>query len=199
MTLIHIKRHQHFSIFSHKYNEEFLLYNVNKCIENNGYNVIVKSINNSIYYKGGFNCICRCGKEFYSPFNSLIYGQKIVCDDCSNSISKYERIVRDFLISNNIEFIQEYRYNDCRDYLPLPFDFYINGKLIEIDGEGHFHPCHFNQISYEDSIKTFEITKEHDKIKNNYCQNKNIPLLRIDYKSINDKSYKQKILSFIRE
>lgn len=198
MTISHIKRGQHFSVFSNNYNEEFILYNARKCIENNGYNVIIKSIDNSKYYRGRFNCICRCGREFTSPKFSLLSGDKIVCEYCAKSISKYERMVRDLLDNENIKYIAEYSYHDCRDIAALPFDFYVNGKLIEIDGEGHFKPCNFNQISHEDAKKTFEITKHHDLIKNNYCKINNIPLLRLNYKEMKDGSYKNKILSFIR-
>ena len=55
--------------------------------------------------------------------------------------------------------------------------------LIEFDGFQHFETGfiykHINQ-------KTLEITQKHDKIKNEYCKNGNIKLLRIPYWKFND-------------
>ena len=101
--------------------------------------------------------------------------------------------------SQNIEYIFQYSLNQCRDILPLPFDFYLPkyNCLIEIDGEGHYHPCNFNQISCEKSLKSFLITKKHDEIKNVFCKENNIPLLRISYIEMQNNNYKQLLLDFI--
>ena len=55
-----------------------------------------------------------------------------ICDE-----SKGEKFVRQYLESNNIEFIQEYKFNDCKHKRSLPFDFYIKeyNLCIEFDGE----------------------------------------------------------------
>ncbi len=61
----------------------------------------------------------------------------------------------------------------------LKFDFAVFGLknnlvvLIEYDGEFHF------EKQYSDD--KFERVKIHDKFKNQYCKNNNIPLLRIPY------------------
>ena len=85
--------------------------------------------------------------------------------------------------------------------MTLPFDFYIvnGGKLIEVDGQGHYKPCHFNQISHEDAQRSYEITIKHDAIKTKYCEQYNIPLLRIPYWEMDDGTYKEKIMQFVRE
>ena len=46
---------------------------------------------------------------------------------------------------------------------------------------------------------TFLLTQQNDKIKNEYCKRKNIPLLRISYNDINNGDYKDKILQFIKK
>lgn len=62
------------------------------------------------------------------------------------------------------------------------FDFAIidnNEKvttLIEYDGRQHFEP-----ISDFGGEEGFKITQNNDSIKNKYCKNNNIPLLRIPY------------------
>lgn len=40
--------------------------------------------------------------------------------------SKGERQIKEFLLNNSINFIQEKRFEDCRDKNPLPFDFYLS-------------------------------------------------------------------------
>ncbi len=54
----------------------------------------------------------------------------------------------------------------------------INGQLmfIEYDGEQHFEP-----VSIYGGEEGFKRTREADAIKNEYCRNNNIPLLRIPY------------------
>lgn len=96
-----------------------------------------------------------------------------MCDE-----SKGEKYIRLYLKENNIEFKQEYKFNDCRYKLPLPFDFYIpNYNLcIEYDGEQHYKANDFFG-----GEKSFKDTQIRDKIKNNYCKDNNINLLRIPY------------------
>ncbi|XZH99805.1 hypothetical protein ACSXEK_16500 (plasmid) [Clostridium perfringens] len=96
-----------------------------------------------------------------------------ICDE-----SKGEKYVRIYLENNNIDFIQEYRFEDCRYKYTLPFDFYIpdNNLIIEFDGEQHFEVN-----GYFGGEKEFKDIKIRDKIKNNYCEDNGINLLRIPY------------------
>ena len=103
---------------------------------------------------------------------------------------------------HNIKYIYQYSLNQCRDVLPLPFDFFLPEYklLIEIDGEGHYRPCHFNQISDDKARETFIITKKHDKIKDDYCANNKIALLRIPYTMFDkENTYQEFFLKFIEE
>lgn len=101
------------------------------------------------------------------------------CPICKQS--KGERKITSFLIENNILFIPQHRFNDCRNTLPLPFDFYLPelNTCIEFQGRQHY-----------ESVKSFggEIelkrTQMSDNVKMEYCQNNNIPLITIKY---NDK------------
>lgn len=101
---------------------------------------------------------------------------RCMCKSCANIESGPERRIRVFLENNNINFIQEYTFKDCKDVSVLPFDFYLNdyNKIIEFDGEQHYRPAGFGGKSYESIIK-------HDKIKNEYCKSHGIDLLRIPY------------------
>ena len=101
------------------------------------------------------------------------------CPICSES--KGEKIIRLYLENNNIKFIQEHRFKDCKHKNLLRFDFYIpNYNLcIEYDGEQHYKA--FNHFGGEERLKD---TENKDKIKNNYCEDNGINLLRIPYYEI---------------
>lgn len=75
-------------------------------------------------------------------------------------------------------FGKENKFNDCKDQRLLPFDFYLPdyNMCIEFDGIQHFKP-----IEYFGGLKTYKETKRRDKIKNDYCKNNNIQLIRIKY------------------
>lgn len=79
---------------------------------------------------------------------------------------------------NDIEFIEQFRFDDCRYKNPLPFDFYLPklNVLIEFDGEQHDRP-----IERWGGEKAFVLQKKRDLIKNEYCIDKKIKLIRIKY------------------
>lgn len=81
----------------------------------------------------------------------------------------------------NIKFEYQKRFPDCKNKNGtnlLSYDFYIYGYnlLIEYDGLHHFEP-----IKGWGGEEKFEVTKENDKIKNEYAFSHNIELLRIPY------------------
>jgi very-short-patch-repair endonuclease len=198
-----LKSGKHFCQFAMKGNtEENFIYNINLWCKNN--NIKSKAIcfsENQIHKNKTILFQCECGNEFETTKISFVYG-KCRCDKCTKRISRYEYKVKNYLEEINEDFIYQFKINSCRDILPLPFDFQLKkyNALIEVDGEGHEKPCNFNQISNDDAIKTYLITKKHDKIKNDYCTKYNIPLLRISYKDINNsENYKQIINDFINK
>lgn len=99
--------------------------------------------------------------------------------------SKPEKIIRKWLVNNNIEFIQEKTFDGCKNKAPLRFDFYIPkfNTCIEYDGKHHFKPMMFGFYygpNTDDKIKArFESTKINDNIKNNFCKENNINLIRM--------------------
>lgn len=103
------------------------------------------------------------------------------CPVCSNS--KGEAKVRKWLDEHNIIYETEKRFRGCKDKKTLPFDFYLpnHNVCIEYDGEQHYKPVNFCGINKELSNKHFESTKKHDAIKNEYCKNNGIRLIRIPY------------------
>lgn len=77
---------------------------------------------------------------------------------------------------------QEKWFSDCRDINPLPFDFYLpnSNQIIEFDGKQHFDQ---SSLFYHTTLSD---QKSHDEIKNKYCKDNNIGLLRIPYWEINN-------------
>jgi hypothetical protein len=116
------------------------------------------------------------GDEFISIYDYLNI------DINSSNISYGEKKIFKYLETNKIIFKREYRFKDCFNKLPLPFDFFIESKniCIEFDGEQHFKP-----IKYFGGIDAYIIRKKNDIIKNEYCRNKKIKLIRISYEDIN--------------
>ena len=103
------------------------------------------------------------------------------CPRCSTS--KGESEVRKVLEQNNIEYIDQYTFEDCINKSKLKFDFYLpeHNTCIEYDGIQHFKP-----INRFGGYEGFKETKKRDYIKNEYCEVNNINLIRISYTSFND-------------
>nr|DAK83636.1 MAG TPA: restriction enzyme [Caudoviricetes sp.] len=196
-----VSAHKGMSKFDVRINKKNYIYNVNHWAELNCVDTRCLGFEENTHYKRqGLRFCCSCGREFVTSIASFQNG-KIRCSECAKSISKYEFIFKSYLEKEHIDFIYQYSLNQCRDILPLPFDFYIKEYycLIEVDGEGHYYPCHFNRISYERAVETFNITKRHDAVKNNFCQNNDIPLLRIPYWEFKDDTFKQTYQKFIEK
>lgn len=102
------------------------------------------------------------------------------CPSCK--LSKGEREIRQTLDDYNINYIEQYEFIDCKNILPLSFDFAILNKeeklvgVVEFDGKQHFEP-----VEYFGGKRKYEEGKKNDAIKNKYCFNNNIFLLRIPY------------------
>jgi len=134
-----------------------------------------------IDYKGCFDkvkIICYThGLFLQTPDRHLANCGCPICNE-----SKGENKIRKFLIKNHIIFEQEKRFDDCKYKNTLPFDFYLSkyNTCIEYDGEQHFRI-----IDYFGGLKSFKQIQMRDNIKNDYCKNNNISLIRISYKEFN--------------
>lgn len=135
--------------------------------------------NNSIIWK----CICDCGNICYKSSRDLITGFVSSCGCLNQSKGQYK--IEQILQKNNIIYKKEYTFNDLKSEKNgyLRFDFAIFNQqnkllyLIQFDGQQHFKQYNndwFNNISFQ------EIQK-HDSLKNEYCKQKNIPLIRIPF------------------
>lgn len=100
------------------------------------------------------------------------------CVSCQES--KGEVKVEEYLKNNNFVYNKEHRFDECRGRKQLlPFDFYLpeDNVCIEYDGEFHYAPI----IKTKSRYKRFDVSKINDTIKNEFCINNNIRLIRIPY------------------
>ena len=91
------------------------------------------------------------------------------------STSKTERLVCEYLQNKGLEFVGEKRFNH-KSVIKYRYDIYIPSLklIIEPDGEQHFKENPLYRDKLEDRVKR-------DNIKNEFCYNNNIPILRIPY------------------
>ena len=126
-------------------------------------------------------CNCLANTIIYVRAADLKSGKTSSCG-CIRSIG--EEKIAYLLQQANIPFEREKTFPTCKFNSGglARFDFYVNNQyLIEYDGIQHFHPT-FNQLD----ANAFNITKEHDEYKNQWCKNNNIPLIRINYKQLKE-------------
>ena len=85
----------------------------------------------------------------------------------------------------DIDYVYDKPYDNVRDILPLKWDFRIETTgdpvFIEYDGEFHYFPIRQHVKSQEQAQKNLESQQRRDKIKDNYCNDNNLLLLRIPY------------------
>ena len=125
-----------------------------------------------------WHCV-ECGEIFKSSWSQVAYGNKRTalrhrCEKCSKIQSNLEYIVEQYLIEKNIEYIKQYKFDDCVNKRKLPFDFYMPkyNTLCEVNGAQHYYESDMFTQSLEER-------KYIDKIKRDYCLNNNIKFLEI--------------------
>ena len=112
-----------------------------------------------------------------------------MCKSCSKkAMTSGERIVANVLDEMSVPYIFQYKFDDCVAKRRLPFDFYLPdyNSIVEFDGPQHF---------FDIPGRNHQMTAEHDKIKNAYCDSNGIPILRISY--IDSNKTKQLVSDFL--
>lgn len=86
----------------------------------------------------------------------------------------------------SIKYIRQHSFDTCRYVNRLSFDFYLPeyNICIEFDGEQHYKP-----VEIFGGIEEFKNTKIRDEIKNKWCLENNIYLIRIKYNQVNKIKY----------
>jgi very-short-patch-repair endonuclease len=133
------------------------------------------------YIKNQIKVIITC--PIHGEFNQtpLSHLQGNGCPNCNES--KGERSIAKYLDRNEISYYRQHKFDDCLNIRLLPFDFYIPKyrMVIEFDGKQHYEPVpHFG------GLESYNRLKINDKIKNDYCEDNYINLIRIRYDQIDD-------------
>lgn len=132
------------------------------------------SISKYITIHDNIDIICPLHGKFNQRAGNHIRGQG--CPICKESHG--EKRIRLYLENKNVKYKKEFKFEDCRgDKRPLPFDFYLpeHNTCIEYDGRQHF------EESFYGKGDRFIKRKRLDEVKNCYCVNNNINLIRIPY------------------
>ena len=126
---------------------------------------------------------CRkCNKEYLAIPKELISinsNKRMNPCSCWKTYSTGVQRIITILQENNISYELEKKFDTCISPKGncLPFDFYLPDYniLIEYDGQQHF------KISFGQDENKLIKQKEYDKIKDEWCKNNNIHLIRIPY------------------
>jgi len=165
-------------------------FELNKLLQDNGCS-LVSDYSSYVNNSSIIDIRCSCGEVFSTNVKTFSdkLKPKTKCDRCTGNISRGEQLVEEYLKSNNMIFKRQYTFSDCKNKNVLPFDFAVFNSLgdllclIEYDGQQHFEP-----IDHWGGEVGFKYRKINDRIKEVYCKERNIPLIRVPYyeKQIDD-------------
>lgn len=109
------------------------------------------------------------------------YERGMYCPCCDGT--KGEQYISNYLLINKIDYIPQYKFEDCKYINPLPFDFYLPKYNICIEYQGKQH---YESIEYFGGEKSFKEQIKRDNIKKQYCNDNRIIFLEISYKDFNN-------------
>ena len=126
-----------------------------------------------------WKCKCDCGNTKIINSRILLSGKT---QSCGCLLSKGEMKIQQVLEQLNINFKSQKSFDSCRfpsGHL-AKFDFYLSDYniLIEYDGQQHFEESYFFNTPLEE-------IQSRDNFKNHWCEENQIPLIRIPYTDFN--------------
>lgn len=132
----------------------------------------------------GYKCHCDCGNTIIVSGNQLKTGHAISCGQCL--MSKGEYYISQLLQQAQIPFKREVLCLIQNRKLRFDFAIFNNdgslNRYIEFDGRQHYTGPDTDYWSR--TIDTLESIQIRDNLKNQYCFEQNIPLVRIPYTNI---------------
>lgn len=159
-----------------------------------GHLICLEDIGNNTNNESIWRCKCDCGNECIAVGWHLTSGIKTSCG-CQKKSAGEEKISK-ILQDNSILFVTQKTFDSCRfpdsGYLAY-FDFWVNESyIIEFDGKQHYLQ-EKDASGYYTLDKILKI-KEHDYYKTKWCEENNIPIIRIPYTKLETLSIKDLIL-----
>jgi len=192
-----------FQIFSVTCNEQNFIRNAKLYAEKNNIpSEVLEWEKSKIKNHVDVKCRCSCGNEFWCDFSFWQSLSKNRCNECNLKLSNIAYSTKCWLDNNNIKYIMEKRFDDCKNKKTLPFDFYLvdYNYCIEVDGEQHYFKGstrYFKNGNFTE--EDFNKIKINDNIKTQYCKNNGIKLIRLKYTLFRhkNKKYEEKLFNEI--
>lgn len=138
---------------------------------------IIVPLNLYVSSNTSIKCKCLlCGREYNKPAHKYIGSYK---EGCMCRKSKGETEIKHWLDDHGIQHREQYGFDDLKYKDKLLFDFaIIEGKevrmLIEYDGIQHYKPRGWAKENFKEQ-------NARDRMKDEYCKQNSIPLVRIPY------------------
>ena len=155
---------------------------VKRYIKDCGYELL-----SAVYINNKTPLDIKCSKNhiFHPTLDNFQRGTR-----CPHCVKKYkgEEKVSDILNNLNLLHERQYKFKNCKNNRPLPFDFYLPdyNVCIEYNGEYHYEPVDYSGKGKEWAENKFKHTQKVDNIKRNYCKDNNIKLIEIPYWELNN-------------
>jgi very-short-patch-repair endonuclease len=136
-------------------------------------------LSNYMNIKSKIKVKCKKHSYFEISLDSILRGNG--CSSCGKMSIGEERISK--YLENRFTYIKQKSFEGCKYVNQMQFDFFIPDKntCIEYDGKQHFKP-----IDYFGGVEAFESQQVKDSIKNDFCKENNIKLIRIPYYEYNN-------------
>ena len=133
-----------------------------------------------------------CGEIYQVAPSKFLTGRR--CPKCKES--KGERAISGWLNDRGIQYTTQEPVRYSREKRPLKLDFYVGGIAIEYDGEQHYRA-----IGFWGGEKGLRAQQRRDAIKDKYCADNGIPLIRIPYWEYDniDAILTEKLLPLLKE
>lgn len=169
------------------------------CSTNSHLKQHIKQVHDKIKDKKCLQCDYNCSTKGDLNLHIKTCTGKLKCSSGEYEIIKLFNALD---LERYIDYIYDESYWNVKDKKLLQWDFILNHKhdnplVIEYDGSAHYLPVRFGGISEERAQENLKTAQRHDKIKDDYCRENNIPMLRIPYWE--KKNIEKLVINFIAQ
>ena len=126
-------------------------------------------------------CRCKLDNTIWYGYPANLLNKSAGCPTCN--ISNGEREMISILEKLNIKYVQQYSIPGCVYERKLKFDAFDIENIVafEYNGEQHYRPVDFASKGEKWANQQFELTKNRDAAKIEYCKNHKITIIIIPY------------------
>lgn len=128
------------------------------------------------------SCRCKLDGAEWNSYPSNLLNQSAGCPACKRHRSRGEAAISNTLDELGVVYQREHQFDGCRNILPLRFDFYLpeHNMVIEYDGQQHYSDVGI----FGDNRSSLAENMLRDSIKDEYCEQHNITMMRIPYNKL---------------